>query len=362
MPLRVLIVDDNPDDREALQRALSGMPEIDSPASEALDAGTCQAALEAETSFDCILLDYSLPGRDGLKVLGEIIEQDPMAAVVMITGQGDQAIAVEAMKVGAQDYLTKELISPASLARAIANATERSRMQRMIRNQQESLQSFAQVIVHDLRAPLRSIQQAIGMLNEDLPKDVAAENSEMLDFVVQGAHRMDALIVALKSYTEVDATPPSFEPVDLRVLVEHTCSDLAATIADNGATVTCEPRLPAIFGNPPQLAQLLQNLIGNGIKYNRSDKPEVLISSSESNDSWMIGITDNGIGIEPAFLQKIFEPFQRLHADTEFEGTGLGLATCKKIAERHGGSLSCKSEVGKGSVFTLLIPKRRCCE
>ena len=333
------------------------MPELACTAHEAVDHRSCEEMLDGPDTIDCILLDYSLPGRDGLGVLESIMDRNPLAAVVMITGQGDEAIAVKAMKSGAQDYLTKDVISSASLQRAIFNATERSRMQRKIRDQQESLQTFAHVIVHDLRAPLRAIQQAIEMLTEDLPEQVVAENAEMLNFVSQGATRMDALIIALKAYTDIDGTPPAFETVDLNAQVDHARANLSTIIAESRATITCEDVLPSVLGNPPQIQQLLQNLIANGIKYNRSSVPEIRISSEECAEYFEIGIADNGIGIEADFVERIFEPFKRLHRDSEFSGTGLGLATCRKIADRHSGALLCKSEPGRGSIFTLQLPK-----
>lgn len=357
MTLEILIVDDNPDDREAAQRTMARMKGFVGTVREAKDGASCLETLSDNPGIDCVLLDFSLPGQDGAQVLSHILERDPAAAVVMITGQGDERIAVECMKLGARDYISKDRMSVASLKRAISNATERARMERKIRDQQESLQTFAQVIVHDLRTPLRGILQAIEMLSEDLSKAAVGENTEMLDYVVKSAERMDALILALKSYTDVDGAPPVFEPVDLDARVDDVRANLAPVMDETGASIHCETPLPTVHGNTPQIEQLFQNLIGNGIKFNTSATPEIRISAAEEPDHWVICITDNGIGIAPEFLERVFEPFKRLHRSDEFEGTGLGLATCKKIADRHGGRLTCRSEPGSGSSFYVAFPK-----
>ncbi|MFK7870902.1 MAG: ATP-binding protein [Roseobacter sp.] len=229
-------------------------------------------------------------------------------------------------------------------------------MRRKIEDQQESLQSFAMVIVHDLRAPLRGILQATEMLTEDLPDEIVAENAEMLGFVHQGAQRMDALIISLNDSSQIDSTPPAFEAVDLKVQMDRVCSNLWSVISDSGAKVICGSNLPTIQGSPPQIEQLLQNLICNAIKYNRSDAPEIRIEATHLSDRWEISIADNGIGIEPQFLKRIFEPFKRLHGNDEFEGSGLGLATCRKITARHNGRLTCDSVPGAGSTFRVHLP------
>lgn len=357
MALTLLIVDDNPDDRELVRRALAQSALDIGQVLEAEDSVSCAAQVAGAERIDCILLDYSLPGRNGLKVLGTLMEKDPLAAVVMITGQGDEAIAVQAMKNGAQDYLTKDVISASSLERAVSNATERARMQRKIAEQQESLKSFAHILVHDLRAPLRAVQQSIEMLSEDLSEAAAAENVEMLEFVAQGARRMDALITALQTYNEADLAPPAFEPVSLTDVLQNVMASLQPLIVDHRALIRCDSALPVVEGNTPQLEQLFQNLIGNGIKYNRSDPPVIQVTATGSDSAWQIEVSDNGIGIDTRFLDRIFEPFKRLHSDGEFEGTGLGLATCRKIAERHRGRLSCRSTPGEGSVFCLSLPR-----
>ena len=238
----------------------------------------------------------------------------------------------------------------------VVNATERTEMRRKIREQQESLQSFAHVLVHDLRSPLRSIRTAIDGLIEDLPGEVLTDNSEILDFVLDGAERVDSLIVALEGYTQVDGEQNRFAVVDLNLQVDAVRANLMVDLKAQNARLVSSGELPTIYCSAPQIGQLIQNIVSNGIKYNRSEVPEVRISARQTETHWLIEFSDNGIGIEANSLNRIFDPFHRLHRDQEFDGTGLGLATCKKIAERHNGSLYCRSEVGVGSVFTLALP------
>lgn len=357
MPTQILIVDDNPDDREAIQRALRDADDISHPLLEAEDEPTCLGQLERHADIDCVILDYSMPGHDGLHVLDSILASDSSRAVVMITGRGDEHIAVQAMKRGALDYVAKDAISGARLHQVVSSAMERAALQRRVREQRESLENFARIVVHDVRAPLRSIEAAINMLIEDLPPDVAAAHSDLLDVVGERARRMKDLIAQLHAYTRADGAVAMDEPVDLAAQARAVCADIAADIERAGARVQVDGALPTVSGNATQIAQLLQNLIANGIKYNRSTTPEIRISVRDEGSTLAIAVSDNGIGIEARFLSAIFDPFRRLHAQGEFEGSGLGLATCRKIAERHGGTLSCRSKPGKGSVFTLRLPK-----
>ena len=356
MTISVLIVDDDPGDREMMDRALKAVPNVVHPILEASDEASCFAQLESEEPIDCVLLDYSLPGRSGLSLLRRIVKNFPDTAVVMITGQGDENVAAATMKAGAQDYLRKDWVSVAQVERAIINATERTRMQRKIRTQQEDLQTFTQVMVHDLRAPLRSLRLAIDRLTNLQPGGSGDEYGNMLDYIAQSAQRMDDLILSLDAYTAVDRSPPALKAVDLNPLVEQVRASLGAGLEEVGALVTRVGRLPVIMGDPPQIELLLRNLVDNGIKYNRSGAPEIRISAQETAGGWDIDVRDNGIGIEPRLVDIIFQPFKRLHGDGEFPGTGLGLATCRKIAARNNMTLSCRSQPGAGSVFTLAVP------
>ena len=163
------------------------------------------------------------------------------------------------------------------------------------------------------------------------------------------------MVDTLHEYTKLEAHV-EFEPVNLNLVVEDALSNLDQIISKMGAMVTHDD-LPVVFGHAPLLTQLLQNLIGNGIKYCDVDTPMVHVSASPERDGfWRISVRDNGIGIDPEFHQQIFEPFKRLHGRGKFEGTGLGLATCKKIVNRHDGRIWCESNLDGGTTFNFSLP------
>ncbi|WP_428926192.1 sensor histidine kinase [Marinibacterium sp. SX1] len=354
--MRLLIVDDNEDDRDMLRRAVARMPDPPVRIDEVFGLDKALDWLDPVARSDVVLLDYSLPGCDGMEALNAIHDRAPFAAVVMVTGQGNEDIAVRAMRCGAQDYLTKGNITPEGLHRSVTNALERAAMQREIDDHRRNLETFAHVLVHDLRGPLQTIRGAIEMLEEDLPAGIAAEMAEVMGFITGGAARMEALILSLRSYTRIDLAPPQFGPVDLGDALDMVCRTLAAELDAAGAEVFCDGALPNIRGDKPQIEQLLQNLVANAVKYNRSDRPRVHVSAEPVEGGWELAVSDNGIGIDPARAAEIFEPFRRLHRSEEFAGTGLGLATCRKIADRHGARIWCEGRPGVGSTFIVHLP------
>lgn len=307
-------------------------------------------------SPDCVLLNLPLVGDASLDLLSRLLAHDPFLAVVITSAGGDDTIGVEAMKRGAMDYCPRRTLTAAALERIVMNAVERAALKRRIEDQQDSLRTFANVLVHDLRGPLRSIRGGVSMLVEDLPKQVSEEHAEVLGFIRDGAERMDQLIVALYRFCSLEDRALATQPVDLLHIVGDLRAMLRADLREKGAELTSDADLPVIHGDPMQLMQLLQNLVANGIKYNMTAAPRVHIAAQETADSVRIEVSDNGIGIEPQYLEEVFQPFRRLHSAEEYSGSGLGLATCRRIAERHGGRIGCRSTPGEGTVFTVELP------
>ncbi len=236
-------------------------------------------------------------------------------------------------------------------------ATERGRLKRARADQQAALAVFARVLVHDMKAPTQSIlgfaklvEVFLSQENYDRDKIIALSRR-----IAEGAMRMNSLLDQLHAYTEADVTP-QFENIPLEELAGDVIANLDAVIAASGARIVHE-ELPMICGDRTQLVQLLQNLVGNGMKYCRDRTPEVrILAEEQTNGTCIVEVRDNGIGIPEHHYTTIFEPFKRLHSQGEFEGTGLGLATCKKIVEQHGGAIWCKSEVGQGTSFFFTVP------
>jgi light-regulated signal transduction histidine kinase (bacteriophytochrome) len=185
-----------------------------------------------------------------------------------------------------------------------------------------------------------------------------SDADEFIGFAVDGARRMQELINDLLTYSRVGSRPLELEVVDANEVVDQVIADLGAAIQDSAATVT-RGHLPNLRADPRQLHQLFQNLIANAIKFQKPGlAPVVHVSSRATDDNWTLSVSDNGIGIEPQYVERIFMLFQRLHSRAEYPGTGIGLAICKKIVERHGGTIDVHSEPGRGTTFEFTLPAR----
>lgn len=353
--LAVLIIDDDAGDRKQIGRAVK-QTGLTCECVEAISVDLALAACERKT-FDLAVVDYHLPGRDGLDGVAALHERCPDMFIVMATGQGDATIATEAMKRGASDYIAKQNIHEQSIGRIIRYARKKATMQQELAQQREELERFADVLVHDLKSPISSIRGFATIISHTI-KSGKADLSKIADYcerVVHLGERMVALVDTLHEYTKSEAHV-EFEPVTLNLVVEDALSNLDQFIGKMGARVTHDD-LPLVFGHAPLLTQLLQNLIGNGIKYCEADTPMVHVSASPERDGfWRISVRDNGFGIDREFHQQIFEPFKRLHGRGKFEGTGLGLATCKKIVNRHSGRIWCESNRDGGTTFNFSLP------
>jgi PAS domain S-box-containing protein len=222
------------------------------------------------------------------------------------------------------------------------------------------LEQFAYVASHDLQEPLRMVASYTQLLARRYQGRLDADADEFISFAVDGARRMQELINDLLTYSRVGSRALEVTSVDLGHTVDRVVSDLGGAIEDSGAAVTRDDAMPTIEGDALQLQQLFQNLIANAIKFVRPDaSPRVHVGAHPSSGGWLVSVSDNGIGIEQQYLDKIFVLFQRLHSRAEYPGTGIGLAICRKIVERHGGSISVESTPGQGTRFEITLPERQ---
>jgi PAS domain S-box-containing protein len=247
----------------------------------------------------------------------------------------------------------------------ILDITERERMEVALRQKteelarsNEDLQQFAYVASHDLQEPLRMVTSYVQLLAKRYGGKLDVDANEFIDFAVDGAIRMRKLINDLLTYSRVGMQGKELSATDSEEVLAESVNDLKVTIEENGALVTHDP-LPTVMADRPQLGQLFQNLIGNAIKFRRDEPPRIHISASRNGNGWTFSVKDNGIGIAPEYSERIFIIFQRLHSRQEYAGTGIGLAICKKIVERHGGHIWVESEVGKGATFCFSLPAVR---
>jgi PAS domain S-box-containing protein len=240
--------------------------------------------------------------------------------------------------------------------------TDRKRAEEEVKEKSEELarsnkelEQFAYVASHDLQEPLRMVTSYVQLLAKRYQGKLDRDANDFIEFAVDGAMRMHRLINDLLAYSRVGTQGKALASTDSEVVFGEVLSNLRVAIEEKGATVIHEP-LPTVMADDVQLGQLFQNLVGNAIKFHREEAPQVQVSAHQSNGEWVFSVKDNGIGIDPKFKELIFVIFQRLHGKGEYPGTGIGLAVCKKIVERHGGRIWVESEPGRGAAFYFTIP------
>jgi PAS domain S-box-containing protein len=245
----------------------------------------------------------------------------------------------------------------------VRDITERKRAERELRETAKELtrsnldlQQFAYVASHDLQEPLRAVAGCAQLLQKRYAGQLDSRADELIRHAIDGVRRMQTLIDDLLAYSRVDTRGKSFSPTDCNAALRAALANLAAALAESGAAVTHDD-LPTVPADEAQLAQVFQNLLSNAIKFRGQDPPRVHVGCRREAAEWVISVRDNGIGIEPGYFDRIFVIFQRLHTRDEYPGTGIGLAICKKIVERHGGRMWVESEHGKGSTFLFTIPR-----
>ena len=216
------------------------------------------------------------------------------------------------------------------------------------------LMHFSYAVSHDLQEPLRMVISYTQLLERQLP-DIQPPASQSMNFVIEGAFRMESLLSALREYWSISEHQEEIKSLDCNQALQKALSYLQEAIEETGAVVTHDT-LPTIFVEEYPLTLLFQNLVGNAIKYHRPDTPpRVHVSADRAGTGWTFSVTDNGLGIEPQFLDVIFVPFRRLHG-RKYAGTGLGLSMCSKIVERYHGKILVDSTPGEGSTFRFILP------
>ena len=220
------------------------------------------------------------------------------------------------------------------------------------------LQQFAYVASHDLQEPLRMVASYTQLLEERYQDKLDTDAKEFIQFAVDGALRMQRLINDLLSYSLVGARQKPVKPTDCNSVLSQVIANLSVTIEQNNVIITNDD-LPTVMADASQMQELFKNLVGNAIKFRSEHAPRVHVSAKQNGNKWLFSVQDNGLGIDPQYNDKIFLIFQRLHSKEEYPGTGIGLAICKRIVERHGGKIWVDSNVGMGSTFYFTLPLKR---
>ncbi|QSW99839.1 PAS domain-containing protein [Haloterrigena alkaliphila] len=235
------------------------------------------------------------------------------------------------------------------------DVTERREYRRKLEESNERLEQFAYAVSHDLQEPLRMVSSYLKLLEDRYGDELGDDGREFVEFAVDGAERMTAMIDGLLEYSRVTTRGDPLEPIDLERVVDDVLADLQFRIEDHDAEITVED-LPRVEGDADQLRQVFQNLLDNAIEYSGDEPPRIRVDAERNGDMWTVSVADEGIGIDPDDTDRIFEVFERLHTREEHEGTGIGLALCKRIVERHDGELWVESEPDEGTTFSFTLP------
>jgi len=380
-PGDILIVDDH---LENLQLLFSMLTDYGYEVRRVINGKQALTAVQSEPP-DIILLDILMPDMDGYEVCKQLKSRENTAEipVIFLTALDDELDKVKAFDIGGIDYITKPFHIKEVVARienqltiqrqrlAIAEQNHQLKQQNIrleqlncelvkanykLEQSNQDLEQFAYIASHDLRSPLQTIIGFAQILKKNYQHCFDDKGGHYLDRIVSGAYRMNRLIQGLLEYSRLNTKKSPFKQVDCNSILQQVLESLQSEIEHSRAQINRE-RLPKTIGDELQLEQLFQNLISNAIKYRHPEvKPQIKITVEEGLDrQYLIGIHDNGIGISCEDFQRIFQVFQRLHNE-EYPGTGIGLAVCQKIVDRHGGRIWVESEADRGTSFYFTLP------
>jgi signal transduction histidine kinase len=363
--LSVVLVEDNPLDATLILRSLrqSGF-EVNSATVQ--DESAFVRALHTHRP-EIILADFNLPAWEGMDALNVLKREGLDIPLILVSGALGDVTAVECIKKGATDYVLKDGL--VRLPAAIRRALQEKDLRQLRRQAEEKLackaaelersnadlEQFAYVASHDLQEPLRMVAAYTQLLAERYQGKLDADADKFIGYACEGAQRMQVLIQDLLAFSRVGRKEKPSASVDCSAVMRDVLQVLAPGITESGATVTFSG-LPEVWADNTQMGQVLQNLIGNAIKFRGKEAPLVSVQAEQRNQEWLFSVADNGIGVAPENAEQIFAVFQRLHARSEYPGNGIGLAICKKIVERHGGKIWVESQSGCGSTFKFTMP------
>jgi signal transduction histidine kinase len=305
---------------------------------------------------------------DGVTRIVSYRKADPRQLVVWVSVGASEALAawhgrslrvgglllVSWVLMGALAWLLyRELMREHRIAEALESAN------RDLQRSNTDLEQFAYIASHDLKEPLRNIASYVQLLQRRYQGQLDADADAFIGYTVEGVQRMQTIISELLSYSRIGTGELALVPVQAGILVSTALAHLKGVIAETQSVIEIEGQLPVIEGDAALLGSLFQNLIGNALKYRRDDvRPMIQIGCQDRGSTWEFHVTDNGIGIEQEYLGQIFDLFRRLHPRDRYSGTGIGLAICQRVVERHGGRIWCESLPGQGSSFRFTIPKQ----
>jgi PAS domain S-box-containing protein len=314
---------------------------------------TYEAFLEAVHPDDRIAVDQAYTesirdGRDSYEIVHRVIKR--ASGEIRIVHEKCEHFRNESgqiiRSIGMVHDITERVQAEVELHRTLEE----------LKSSNAELEQFAYVASHDLQEPLRGIAGLAQILQQRYQGQLDSQADEFIDLIVDGTQRMQTLINDLLAYSRIGRRGEAIRSTGAEAALKAVMQNLSVGIREYGATITNDS-LPTVKADATQLIQLFQNLISNAVKFRAERPPRIHIGVSDAGDCWQFSIRDNGIGIEPQYFERIFQVFQRLHTRREYKGTGIGLAICKKIIERHGGRIWVESEIGHGTTFYFTLPK-----
>jgi two-component system, sensor histidine kinase and response regulator len=368
-PLKILIVDDDQVDRMTVRRALTkaGVP------TEVLEAssGSTMAMALQEQPFDCIFLDYQMPGQDGLVLLRQLRHQGVHIPIIMLTGQGDEQIAVELMKAGASDYLSKAMVSPERLEQSLRNAVRLYKAEKemeLAKQQREQLlrqrEDFISRMTHDLRTPLVAADRMLHLLQDNAFGEITPETHEALASMQTSNKNLVQMVNTLLEVFRHETGYKTLTLVECNLyeLMQGVTRELMPLALEKNLQLKItEPRnaetVPPgiVLGDPIELRRVLVNLVGNAIKFTDSGFISVYLSQAAPESGFItLHVEDTGSGISMEEQVMLFERFRQ--GNHKRAGSGLGLYLSRCIVEAHGGNISAQSTLGQGSCFNIHLP------
>ncbi len=361
---RILWADDNADMRGYVTRLLGARFDV-----RAVPDGEAALASARAHPPDLVLSDVMMPKLDGFGLL-RALRADPELKeipVILLSARAGEESRIEGIEVGADDYLVKPFSARELVARVETHVTtfrirrnakaELQEANDALTRSNADLQQFAYSASHDLQEPLRMVATYSELLRREFSGQLGPEGDEYIGYVIDGALRMEQLLADLRAYTLVSsAGQQATEDVDADRVLEKALANLEVAIRESGASIR-STALPRIRIHDFHLEQLLQNLIGNSLRYRSSAPPRIFVAAERHDKEWLFSVQDNGIGIHPQYKEQIFEIFKRLHSAAAYPGTGMGLAICQRIVERAGGRIWVESALGHGSTFFFTIPR-----
>ncbi len=363
--VHILLIEDNPGDARLVREMLAEAPTLHAELTHLNRLSLALEHLRAH-AVDVALLDLSLPDAQGLDTVARLHAAAPRLPIVVMSGCDDEALAVEGVRAGAQDYLVKGHVDTALLARALRYAIERQRADDRLLAQTQALEAktreqeaFIHTVSHDLKAPLVSLQGMAGILADEYAERLDADGRMYLSRIAANAARMHTLLNDLLDVSRAGRIDADYDMVDLGAIVAEVTEQLRYTLNARAAAVSITGGLPSVWASRMRMTQVFTNLIDNAVKYTPAARaPRVEIAAIEGADSWEIRVRDNGAGIPPEYHDKIYGLFQRLPAGKALhpDGTGVGLAIVSRIVEAHGGRLWLTSVEGAGSTFHFTVP------